>query len=109
MLHVILRYGAVALFGAILTALYLQSRPQGAVQTCFTNLALVDGQLQSGSSELIFSSGTDLMTVVIENNAPNQLMNFFSQPNDGPAEIDPNLIGKVFSVCKTAETLVVSP
>lgn len=96
------------MIAAATTALYLNSTRQGADPSCFTNLTLVDGNLHSGSSELIFSGEAGLLKVMIENDAPNQLMGFFSQPGDGPAEVNPDLIGAAFSVCKTNGALVVS-
>lgn len=39
MLHVILRYGAAALFAAMLTAAYLQTSRQRADQICFSTAA----------------------------------------------------------------------
>lgn len=57
---------------------------------------------------MTFSSDADFMTVAIENNAPNQLMDFFLQSGDGPAEIDLDLVGEIFSVCKRNGKLEVS-
>jgi len=108
MLHVILRYGSVALIAATLTALFFRTTERGAEQTCFENLTLQDGILHAGSSELIFSGEAGLIKIVIENDAPNQLMGFFATPEDGPAEIRSEIVGQMFSVCKTNASFEVS-
>ena len=108
MLHVILRYGSVALIAATLTALYFWTTERGAEQVCFENLTLVDGILHAGASELIFSGESGLIKLAIENDAPNQLMDFFATPEGSPAEVSSDMVGQMFSVCKTNGSFEVS-
>lgn len=108
MLHVILRYVSVALIAATLTALYFRTNERGAEQVCFENLTLVDGILHAGASELIFSDESGLIKLAIENDAPNQLMDFFATPGGGPAEVSSVMVGRTFSVCKTNGSFEVS-
>lgn len=101
------RLGLAVLAAAVVAALlWTTSNRPAAVPSCIDDLTLVDALQNAGSVEFVFAVGSQsTLRLQIDNEEARiaGLSDALVSPGDGPAELDPGFVNRVFSLCQNED------